>query len=142
MVSVSEPYRHQLQALDPELIPDESVNCDETECVGRSIQDSLDGVALKEAIVKRSAEATTLSSLKPSVKMGNEKVVVDPMILFSHLVVLKQRHDITRFFAYGLAVVPMSLFKGYMMRKLSKSELAKALDQRQTKDASKPDGSF
>ena len=29
-----------------------------------------------------------------------------------------------------------------MMRKLSKSELAKALDQRQTKDASKPDGSF
>ena len=114
-----------------------SVNCLEAECVGRSIQDSLDGVSLKEATVKRSAQATTLSILKPSVKIGNEKVVIDPMILFSRLVVLLQRHDgITRFFAYELAVVPMSLFKDNMMHKPSKSALAKALDQRQTKGAS------
>ena len=54
-----------------------------------------------------------------------------------------ERHDdITRLFAYELAVVPMSLFKDNMMRKPSKSTLAKALDQRQTKDASKPDGTF
>ena len=36
----------------------------------------------------------------------------------------------------------MSLFNDNMMRKLSKSALGKALEQRQTKDASKPDGSF
>ena len=79
------------------MIADESVSCDEAECVGRSIQDSLDGVSLKEATVKRSTQATTLSILKPSVKIGNEKVILDPMILFSHLVVLLQRHgDITR----------------------------------------------
>ena len=60
------PDRHQLQALDFGLIADESVNCDEAECVGSSIQDSLGGVSLKEATVKQSAEATTLSSLKPS----------------------------------------------------------------------------
>ena len=53
-----------------------------------------------------------------------------------------QRHDgITRFFAYEFAVVPMPCSKT-MMCKLSKSALAKALDQRQTKDASKPDASF
>ena len=122
------------------MIADESVICDEAECVGRSIQDSLDGVSLKEATDTRSAPAT---SLKPSVKTGNEKVVIDPMILFSRLVVLLQRHDdVTRFFAYELAVVPMSLFKDNIMRKPSKSALAKALDQRQTKDPSKPDGSF
>ena len=132
-----------MQALYSELIADESVNCDEAECVGRSIQDSLDGVSLKEATDKRSAPATTLSSLKPSVKTRNEKVVIDPMILFSRLVVLLQRHDdVTRFFAYELAVIPMSLFKDNIMRKPSKSALAKALDQRQTKDPSKPDGSF
>ena len=85
------------------MIADESVICDEAECVGRSNQDSLDGVSLKEATDKRSASATTLSSLKPSVKIGNEKVVIDPMILFSRLVVLLQRHDdVTRFFAYEL----------------------------------------
>ena len=36
----------------------------------------------------------------------------------------------------------MSLFKGNMMRKPSKLALAKALHQRQTKDALKADGSF
>ena len=123
--------RHQLQALDSGLITDESVNWDEAECVGRSIQDSLDGVSLKEATVKRSAQATALSSLKPSVKIGNEKVIIDPMILFSRLVVLLQRHDdITKFFVYELAVVPMFLLKDNMMRKPSISALAKALDQR------------
>ena len=61
------PDRHQLQALNFGLIADESVNCDEAEYIGSSIQDSLDEVSLKEATVKRSAEATSLSSLKPSV---------------------------------------------------------------------------
>ena len=41
----------------PELIADECVNCNEAECVGRSTQDSLDGVSLKEATVKRFAHA-------------------------------------------------------------------------------------
>ena len=97
------PDRHQLQALDSGLIADQSVNYDEAKCAGRSIQDSLDGVSLKEATIKQSAQVTTLSSLKPSVKIGNEKVVIDPIILFSPLVVLLQKHDdITRFFAYEL----------------------------------------
>ena len=91
------PDQHQLQALDSALIA-LSVNRDE--CVGRSIQDSLDGVSLKKATVRRSAQATTLSSLKPSVKSGNEKVVIDLITLFSRLAVFLQRHDdITRFFA-------------------------------------------
>ena len=131
-----------MQALYSELIADESVNCDEAECVGRSIQDSLDGVSLK-ATVKGSAQATTLSSVKPSVKIRNEEMVIDAMVLFSRLVVLLQRHDdITRLFACEVSVAPMSLFKDNMMRKLSKSALGKAIEQRQTKDASKPDGSF
>ena len=58
------PDRHQFQVLHYGLIADESVNCLEAECVGRSIQDSLDEVSLKEATVKQSAQATTLSSLK------------------------------------------------------------------------------
>ena len=127
-----------MQALDSGLIADESVNCDEAECIGRSVQNSLDGVSFREATVKQSSQATNLSSLKPSVKIGNEKIVIDSMILS-----LLQRHDdITRFFAYELAVIPMALFKDNMMHKPSKSALAKALDQRQTKDASKPVGSF
>ena len=65
------------------------------------------------------------------------------MILLSRLIVLLQRHDdITRFFAYELAVEPVSMFKDNMMHKPSKSAFPKALDQRETKDASKPDGSF
>ena len=64
-------------------------------------------------------------------------MVIDPMILFSRLVVLLQRHDSIRsFFAYELSVVPMSLFKENIMRKPSKSVLAKGLHQRKAKRAS------
>ena len=92
------------------LIADKTVNCDDAECVGNSIQESLDGISLGESTIKRSTQAVTLRSLKPSIKIGNEKVVIDRMILFSCLVVLLQRHDSIRsFFVYELSVVPMSL---------------------------------
>ena len=105
-----DPDRHQLQALDSGLIADETLNCDDAECVGNSIQESLDGISLGESTIKPSTQAVTLRSLKPSIKIENE-VVIDPMILFSRMVVLLQRHDnIRSFFAYELSVVPMSMF--------------------------------
>jgi len=50
--------------------------------------------------------------LKLSTKIGKETVYIDPIILFSRLVVLLERcEDIEEFFAYELAPIPTSLFK-------------------------------
>ena len=93
------------------------------------IQRSLDNVSLREASIKRSMQAVTLASLKPSIKVDNQKVVIDPMVVFSRLIILLQRNDdIASYFAYELAPEPTALFKENMMRKPTKSALAKALD--------------
>ena len=64
-------------------------------------------------------------------KIKNDDVIIDPLLLFSRLIVLIQRtSDICRNFAYELAPVPTALFKDNMMRKPSKSSLAKALDKK------------
>ena len=121
--------RTVLQALDSGLIADESITCDDAESIGMCIQRNLDDVSLSEASIKRSQQAVTLASLKPSIKVGNQKVVIDPMVLFSRLIILLQRNDdIASYFAYELAPVPTALFKENMMRKPTKSALAKALN--------------
>ena len=77
-----------LEAVDFGLIANRLVICDDAENIGRIIQQSMDNVALSVASIKRSHEAVTLASLKPSVKLGNQTVMLDPMVLFSCLVVL------------------------------------------------------
>ena len=42
-----------LQALDSVLFDDESITCDNTENIGRIIQQNLDNVALSDASIKR-----------------------------------------------------------------------------------------
>lgn len=122
--------RTSLQALDSGLTANEEVNCDQAELIGQLIQESLDGLPWNGASVKRSEKAVTLATLKPSIKVNNETVVVDPLVLFSRLIVLMHRFgDISRCFIYELAPMPTSLFKDNFMRKPSKSTLAKALDK-------------
>ena len=72
-----------LQALDSGLIADKLVTCDDAKNTGRIIQQTLDNVALSDASIKRSQQAITLTSLKSSVKEGNQTIVIDPMVLFS-----------------------------------------------------------
>ena len=70
------------------------------------------------ASIKRSDQAVTLNSLKPTLSIGDDKVVKDPLILSSTLMALMQRYDaVSTFFEYELSVIPTSLFKDNMMRK-------------------------
>ena len=106
--------RKNLQALDSGLIAGELITCDDAENIGRIIQQSLDNVS--GTSIKRLQQAITLASVKPSVKMGNQTVVIDPMVLFSRFVVLMRRtNGSSSYFAYELAPVPTALFNGSMM---------------------------
>ena len=135
--------RPHLQALDTGLMADETVNCDDAEAVGHRLQVKLDGVSLNDATVKRKEQAVTLVTLKPTIKIGDEEVIVDPMVLFSRFLILFQRYnEIETFFAYELAPCPMSLFNNQnMMRKPSKSSLGKHLVDRFNKSTTHEDSS-
>ena len=68
--------------------------------------------------------------LKIGVKVDKEKVHVDPLLLFSRLLVLVEREaDMKSYFKYELTPFPTSLFENGMMRKTAKSNLAKAIKQ-------------
>ena len=67
-------------------------------------------------------------------KVNDKKVVVDPLVLFSRLIILMHRYgDISCFFDYELSPVPASFFDGYLMRKSKKSSLAKGLGKLRAK---------
>ena len=82
----------KLRSLHSGLIAGDDVNCDEAEMIGSQIQQSLDNLSWNNATVKRSLKAVTLASLKPSVKINDEKIVVDPLVLFSRLIILMHRY--------------------------------------------------
>ena len=136
-----DPEPTELVALDYGMIANEDVNCDNAEAIGMAIQNKRNNISLHAASVKRSDQAVTLNSLKPTLSNGDDQVVIDPLILFSRLIVLMKRYDdVSSFFEYELSVIQASLSKDNMMRKPSKSSVAKALDTRLLKFANQCDG--
>ena len=69
-----------------------------------------------------------MNHLQPGIQINNKKYHIDPTILFSRLIAIVQREeDITQYFKYELIAFPTSLFKDAGMRKMQKSQLAKAI---------------
>ena len=101
------------------------MKCDEAEQIGANIQQSLDNVEIKINKIKRSEKVQTMATLQNAVKIEDEEVPIDPMTLFSCLVVFVMReNDIPLYYFYVLSQYPTSLFKNGIMRdpKISKFE--------------------
>ena len=70
--------------------------------------------SLIKATIKRSQQVITLASLKPSIKLNGLNMVIDPMVLFSRLLVLLQKvEDVGSFFAYELTPIPTALANAF-----------------------------
>ena len=118
-------------ALDSGMIANEDVNCDNAEAIGMAIKEKLNNVSLHVASIKRSDQAVTLNSFKPTLSIADSKMVIDPLILFSRLTVLIKRYDdVSSFSEYELSVITTSLFKDNIMQKPSKTSFIKALNAR------------
>ena len=121
----------------------DGINCDDAEAVGEAIQKQLTGVSYSEATLKKKDRIKTLESLQVGIKIDKEKVHVDPLLLFSRLLVLIEREeDIRSYFQYELTAVPTSLFQDSMMRKSSKAKLGQALKKKTTMSTYNLDQSF
>ena len=109
---------------------EDGINSDTAENIGQEIQNKLDGAPFTEAKIKRNDQIRTLEILKVGVQIGKEKVNVDPLLLFSRLLTLVEREeDVKSYFRYELTSIPTSLFENGMMRKATKSNLAKSIKQ-------------
>ena len=118
----------EIRSLSCGLTGDEAVNCDDTELVGRMIHESLNEVFFAKSTIKHSSQVKSLASMKNVVKISKQSVNIDPVKLFSRLVVLAERNDdIKTFFNYELTPVPTSLFVDNFMRKTNKALLIQYL---------------
>lgn len=102
------------------------VTCDRAEEIGQSIQTEITGKSFATCSFKRKNQVTTLQRLYSSVKIGDEKVTIDPLTLFLRLVVMVERkpdQEVINYFEYELCPYPMSLFKDGVMRSSQKSKL-------------------
>ena len=118
----------------------DQINCDDAEKVGKAIQKQLDEISFLEAKIKCKDQVHILECLKARVQVGNEKIHVDPMLLFSRLLV-ERAEDMRECFEYELTSTPTSLFENGLMRKPNKSALGRALKQN-VSSVEPPDPSF
>ena len=82
---------------------EDGINCDTAENIGQEIQNKLGGVPFTEAKIKRNDQIRTLEILKVGVQIGKENVNVDPLLLFSRLLILVEREkDVKSYFIYEL----------------------------------------
>ena len=122
------------------MIANEDVNCDNTEAIERAIRKKRNHVSLYAASIKRSDQAVMLNSSYPTLGIGDNKVLIAPLILFSRLITPMQRYDdVSNLFEYELSVIPTSLFKENMMENPSNFSLANALGTRLLKFTSQYD---
>ena len=90
----------------------DGVNCNEVEEVGLLLQGKLDDVKHHEASMKRTEKVRTLIHLTKGIRIVQDTVHVEPLILFSRLLVLLERYKYTTpYFQYELTPFPASLFK-------------------------------
>ena len=121
----------------------DGINCDDAEAVGEAIQKQLTGVSYSKATLKKKDRIKTLESLEVGVRIDKEKVHVDPLLLFSRLlVVIEREENIRSYFQYELTTVPTLLFQDSMMRKSSKAKLGQALKKDTTASTYNMDQSF
>ena len=112
--------------------PNDKINCDDVENVGHLIQRKLDNVCFEGATVKRTDQVRTLARLQTGIKVNNEPVHIDPLVLFCRLTVLVQRQDdVVVQFQYELTSEPTGLFKNGLMKKPTKSVLRNHLTKDQ-----------
>ena len=115
----------------------DQINCDQTEEVGKIINEKLDGILFSSSLIKRKEQIKSLEELKVGIKLDKETMYVDPNVLFSRLLLMIERGQrIIEYFRYELTPVPTSLFEDGMMKKPAKFVLMKAVTKKCNKDAS------
>ena len=107
---------------------EDGINCEDAENVGKDIQKKLDNISFESASIKRSEKIRNLSQLRETVQVQDEKVHIDPLVLFGRLSILVQNQDeAAELFKYELTHEPPALFKNGLMRKPNKSALRQKL---------------
>jgi 5'-3' exonuclease len=104
------------------------VNVDDAKRIGYDILNKMVGQHVVKYSFKRKAQAVTFDS-KSAVKIGDEEVQIDPLLLFQRLIIAgSQANDLPNALTYELCNYPPALFEGTgKLLKAVKAQLADAI---------------
>ena len=69
---------------------DDQINCDQTQEIGKIINEKLDGISFSNSSIKRREQIKSLEKLRVGRKLDKE-TSVDPSMLFSRLLLMIER---------------------------------------------------
>ena len=108
--------------------PNDQVNADQAEEVGRAIQVEMDGKTVLDPM-KTKHKVKSLASLRSGPKVNGEELIIDSLKLFNRLIAISEREVKTKeALRFELTPTPLSLFdKNQKLRKPDKSALGRSL---------------
>lgn len=118
------PEINKILSIASGVIGDDKINCHKAREVGIASMSKTTGQTFNHIKLKRTDKVLPLLAVSSTVKVHDEEVPIDPVLLFQRMGVTKTFEDeIETFFAYDLAPYPLSLSDAAGMRKTMKSAL-------------------
>lgn len=106
------------------VVGDNTINCYKARELGLISIAKITGLTFKDIKLKRADKVVPLLAMSSTVKVHEEKVPVDPVLLFQRMSVTAAFQDeIEKYFEYELAPYPLTLFDDIGMRKTQKSAI-------------------
>ena len=110
-------------------VADDTANVDDAKNIGKKILDGMTEKNVPEVVIRKKDLAVTLAT-KLAVRVNDEPIIVDPLVLFQRLLKTAQStpETIPSLFKYELTNLPCALFDASgLPRQASKSTLAEYL---------------
>ncbi|CAH1099224.1 unnamed protein product [Psylliodes chrysocephalus] len=100
------------------------INCYKARVVGLNSMTKLTGLTFNNIKLKRADKVVPLLAMSSIIKVHDEKVPIDPVLLFQRMSITAAFQDeIEKYFKYELAPYPLSLFDEIGIRKTQKSAI-------------------
>lgn len=109
---------------------DSRINFHEAFEIGINSMKKINNLNFKELRLKRSDKCLPLITMSSNIKVDNEIVPIDPLLIFQRISIMKKSQDeLQNYMKYELAPYPISIFDETGMRKNKKSGLYKIFSQ-------------
>lgn len=106
------------------IVGDKRVNCYKANEIGLTEMKKMIGLTYGSVTLKRSSKVLPLGIMTSSIKIRDELIPIDPLLLFQRISIMKQNDvELKTCFNYELSPYPLSLFSEGGMRKTKKSVL-------------------
>ncbi|CAG4972676.1 unnamed protein product [Parnassius apollo] len=123
------PVIPKIMSISIGVVGNDKINFHNARAVGLASISKMTGQTFNNIKLKRADRVLPLFSASSVIKVHDEKVPIDPVLLFQRMSITQTFEDtLETFFAYELAPYPLTLFDAVGMRKTMKSALYNCFD--------------